>query len=86
MGEYRTWYPSGTSWQSIFTLEGPSMVTAKAPEPTLVLLMMKSDSIPVQNIVTIFKPCGINVLIFYLSELRFYCPQSKKLLLSYLQL
>lgn len=57
MGEYRTWYPSGTSSQSIFTLEGPSMVTAKAPEPTLVLLMMKSDSIPIQKIVTILKPC-----------------------------
>ena len=46
MGVYWTLYPSEHSWQSILTLEGPSIVTARAPGPALVLLMMNSDCWP----------------------------------------
>lgn len=34
-----TLYPSGVSWQSILTLDGPSMVTDNVPGPALVVLM-----------------------------------------------
>lgn len=41
-----TLYPSGVSWQSILTLDGPSMVTDNVPGPARVVLMKNSDWIP----------------------------------------
>lgn len=43
---YMTLYPSGVSWQSILTLDGPSMVTDNVPGPARVVLMKNSDWIP----------------------------------------
>lgn len=41
-----TLYPSGVSWQSILTLDGPSIVTDNVPGPARVVLMKNSDWIP----------------------------------------
>lgn len=46
MGVYMTLYPSGVSWQSILTFDGPSMVTDNVPGPARVVLMKNSDWIP----------------------------------------
>lgn len=49
MGVYVTLYPSGHSWQSIFTFDGPSMVTDRAPDPALHVFTMKSEGTPVKD-------------------------------------